>query len=145
MTICVVEEASALDEIDAIAATPGVDAIFIGTSDLSFSLGLRGKQNEPALDRRHRADCGSGAAARQVLGRPAGTPELVRRLHGTGLPAVSNADRNRTDGVWARQLLEPLGSRNTGRPAFPLLEMPRDQSTRVFSSFFPCGGTLPPT
>src|SRR6266850_8383558 len=50
MTICVVEEASALEEIDAIAATPGVDAIFIGTSDLSFSLGLRGKQNEPALD-----------------------------------------------------------------------------------------------
>src|SRR5882762_52910 len=30
MTICVVEEVSALDEIDAIAATPGVDAIFIG-------------------------------------------------------------------------------------------------------------------
>src|SRR5438105_468972 len=50
MTICVVEEASALNEIDAIAATPGVDAIFIGTSDLSFSLGLRGKQDEPALD-----------------------------------------------------------------------------------------------
>src|SRR5262249_3232493 len=50
MTICVIEEASALDEIDAIAATKGVDAIFIGTSDLSFSLGLRGKQNEPALD-----------------------------------------------------------------------------------------------
>ena len=50
MTICVVEEASSLDEIDAIAATPGVDALFIGTCDLSFSLGLRGRQNEPALD-----------------------------------------------------------------------------------------------
>jgi 2-keto-3-deoxy-L-rhamnonate aldolase RhmA len=47
MTICVVEEASALDQIDAIAATPGVDAIFIGTSDLSFSMGLRGRQGDP--------------------------------------------------------------------------------------------------
>src|SRR5256885_5536708 len=50
LTVCVIEEAAALDEIDAIAATPGVDVLFIGTSDLSFSLGLRGKQNEPALD-----------------------------------------------------------------------------------------------
>ena len=29
-TICVIEEASALDQIDAIAATPGVDVLFIG-------------------------------------------------------------------------------------------------------------------
>ena len=28
-------------------STPGIDVIFIGTSDLSFSLGLRGKQDDP--------------------------------------------------------------------------------------------------
>jgi 2-keto-3-deoxy-L-rhamnonate aldolase RhmA len=49
VTVCVVEEASALEHIDAIAATPGVDVLFIGTSDLSFSLGLRGRQDEPLL------------------------------------------------------------------------------------------------
>ena len=49
LTVCVIEEASALDHIDAIAATEGVDVLFIGASDLSFSLGLRGRQDEPAL------------------------------------------------------------------------------------------------
>jgi 2-keto-3-deoxy-L-rhamnonate aldolase RhmA len=45
-----IEEVSAVENIEAIAATPGIDVLFIGTSDLSFSLGLRGKQDEPALD-----------------------------------------------------------------------------------------------
>src|SRR5215472_6100443 len=50
MVIVIIEEARAVDNVDAIAATPGVDVMFIGTSDLSFSLGLRGRQNEPALE-----------------------------------------------------------------------------------------------
>ncbi|MBV8706408.1 MAG: hypothetical protein JO028_04415 [Acidobacteriaceae bacterium] len=44
-----IEDTTALANIDAIAATPGIDVLFIGTSDLSFSLGLRGRQDEPAL------------------------------------------------------------------------------------------------
>lgn len=44
-----IEEVSAVENIDAIAATPGIDVLFIGTSDLSFSLGLRGRQDEPLL------------------------------------------------------------------------------------------------
>ena len=50
LVIAVVEDTKALAQIDEIAATPGIDVIFIGTSDLSFSLGLRGKQNHPKLD-----------------------------------------------------------------------------------------------
>src|ERR1051325_11137078 len=49
MVIIIIEEARAVERIDEIAATPGVDAMFIGTSDLSFSLGLRGDQNHPKL------------------------------------------------------------------------------------------------
>ena len=41
---------TALAHIDEIAATPGIDVLFIGTSDLSFSLGLRGDQDHPKLD-----------------------------------------------------------------------------------------------
>ena len=47
--IIIIEEARAVERIEEIAATPGVDAMFIGTSDLSFSLGLRGDQNHPKL------------------------------------------------------------------------------------------------
>src|SRR5439155_22434330 len=50
LVITVVEDTSALAQIDEIAATPGLDVIFIGSSDLSFSLGLRGRQDEPKLE-----------------------------------------------------------------------------------------------
>ena len=38
--ILMIETASALESVDAIAATPGVDALYIGPADLSLSLGL---------------------------------------------------------------------------------------------------------
>jgi 4-hydroxy-2-oxoheptanedioate aldolase len=48
--ICVlvqVETVSALDEIEAIAAVPGVDGIFIGPGDLSASMGHLGQPSHP--------------------------------------------------------------------------------------------------
>src|SRR3954469_15542993 len=78
ITVCVVEEAAALAEIDAIAATPGVDVLFIGTSDLSFSLGLRGKQKEPALEDAIARIAEAARRHGKFLGRPAGTPDQVR-------------------------------------------------------------------
>src|SRR5437763_2818955 len=47
--IIIIEEAHAGGRIDDIAATPGIDVMFIGTSDLSFSLGLRGNQKNARL------------------------------------------------------------------------------------------------
>ncbi len=51
LVVTVIEDAQGLREIDRIAATPNVDVIFIGTGDLSFSLGLRGEQNHPKLEK----------------------------------------------------------------------------------------------
>jgi len=109
LTICVVEEASALDEIDAIAATPGVDVLFIGTSDLSFSLGLRGKQNEPALETAIARIAQAAARHGKFLGRPAGTPEQVRRYMEQGFLLFQMPTEIGLMELGARQLLEPLG------------------------------------
>jgi 2-keto-3-deoxy-L-rhamnonate aldolase RhmA len=109
MTICVVEEASALDEIDAIAATPGVDVLFIGTSDLSFSLGLRGRQNEPALDDAVARIAEAAWRHGKFLGRPAGTPEQVRRYMDQGFLLFQMPTEIGLMELGARQLLDPLG------------------------------------
>jgi 2-keto-3-deoxy-L-rhamnonate aldolase RhmA len=77
--IVIIEEARAVDQIDAIAATPGVDAMFIGTSDLSFSLGLRGEQNHPKLQDAIAKVVEAGKRHGKYLGRPAGTPEQVKQ------------------------------------------------------------------
>jgi len=108
-TICVIEEASALDQIDAIAATPGVDALFIGTSDLSFSLGLRGRQNEPALTSAIARIAEAVRRHGKFLGRPAGTPEQVRRFMEQGFLLFQMPTEIGLMELGARQLLDPLG------------------------------------
>ncbi len=50
MVVTIVEDVPGLANVEEIAATPGIDVLFIGTSDLSFALGLRGEQNHPKLD-----------------------------------------------------------------------------------------------
>ncbi len=47
MVIAIIEEISAVEKIEAIAATPGIDVLFVGPSDLSFSMGLRGDMTHP--------------------------------------------------------------------------------------------------
>jgi 2-keto-3-deoxy-L-rhamnonate aldolase RhmA len=107
-TVCVVEEASALDQIDAIAATPGVDALFIGTSDLSFSLGLRGKQDEPALENAITRIAEAAGRHGRFLGRPAGSPEQVRRFMDQGFLLFQMPTEIGLMELGARQLLDPL-------------------------------------
>jgi 2-keto-3-deoxy-L-rhamnonate aldolase RhmA len=109
MTICVVEEASAINEIDAIAATPGIDALFIGTSDLSFSLGLRGRQNEPALEDAIARITDAARRHGKFLGRPAGTPDQVRRYMDQGFLLFQMPTEIGLMELGARQLLDPLG------------------------------------
>lgn len=78
-----IEEASAIDQIDAIAATPGIDVLFVGVSDLSFSYGLRGKQDDPlmgrALEKVVRAAQREGKAVGRPLVAPGQYQEFVDR------------------------------------------------------------------
>ncbi len=110
MTVCVVEEASALDKIDEITSTPGVDSIFIGTSDLSFSLGLRGRQEEPELTRAIERIAESGRRHGKYLGRPAATVEQVQRYMNDGFLLFQLPTEIGFMEAGARQLLEPLGA-----------------------------------
>jgi len=77
--IIIIEEARAVERIDEIAATPGVDVMFIGTSDLSFSLGLRGEQKHPKLQEAIAKVVEAGKRHGKFLGRPAQSPDQVKR------------------------------------------------------------------
>lgn len=77
--IIIIEEARAVEHIDEIAATPGIDAMFIGTSDLSFSLGLRGDQKHPRLHEAIAQVVEAGKRHGKALGRPAQSPDQVKK------------------------------------------------------------------
>jgi len=84
MVITIIEEARAVERIDEIAATPGIDVLFIGTSDLSFSLGLRGDQNHPKLHNAIERIVEAGKKHGKFLGRPAQTPEKIAQYQDQG-------------------------------------------------------------
>jgi 2-keto-3-deoxy-L-rhamnonate aldolase RhmA len=113
LVIAVIEDTSALNHIDEIAATPGLDVLFIGTSDLSFSLGLRGRQNESLLDE---AVAKIAAAAKRhgtILGRPARTPDEIQRFSKEGFQFFMTGTEIDLMSAGAAQLLGPLGKART--------------------------------
>jgi len=79
LVITVVEEVRALEEIDAITATPGIDVIFVGTSDLSFSMGLRGKQDHPQVDAALEKIVTTARKAGKFVGLPTADPVQIKR------------------------------------------------------------------
>jgi 2-keto-3-deoxy-L-rhamnonate aldolase RhmA len=109
LVIVNIEEAEALGHIDAIAATPGIDVIFIGPSDLSFSLGLRGQQDHPKV---HEAVAKIAAAARKhnkVLGTTSGNPDQIKKYIEQGFLFFQASTDLGLMAAGARELLEPLG------------------------------------
>ncbi|MBS1822792.1 MAG: aldolase [Acidobacteria bacterium] len=119
LVVCVIEEACAVEEIEAIASTPGVDVIFIGVSDLSFSLGLRGRQNEPLLNEAIARIVAAAKRHGKVLGRPAGSAEEVKQFHAEGFQFFQSVTELGLMKLGARSLLGPLG----------IEDKPREQST----------------
>lgn len=109
MVVAVIEERQAIENIEEIAAVDGIDVLFIGTADLSFSLGLRGRQDDPA----HREAIAAVLAAARRHGKIAGRPardaaEINRYIEQGFLFFQATTELNfMADGV--RQLLAPLG------------------------------------
>jgi 4-hydroxy-2-oxoheptanedioate aldolase len=84
-----IESAQAVAEVEAIAAVPGVDALFIGPNDLSHSLGVPGDLQAPvfrdAVTRVLAASRAHGPAA----GILAATPELCRSFIAEGFTLLA--------------------------------------------------------
>jgi len=49
LTVIQIETKEALEQVDAIAAVPGVDVLFIGPNDLSIALGVAGPPTSPTM------------------------------------------------------------------------------------------------
>jgi 2-keto-3-deoxy-L-rhamnonate aldolase RhmA len=109
LVVTVVEDIAALNAIDEIAAVPGIDVIFIGTSDLSFSLGLRGRQDEKKLDEAVAKILAAGRKYGKFMGRPARTAADIRKYHAQGFQFFMTATdlELMTDG--AHSILAPFG------------------------------------
>jgi 2-keto-3-deoxy-L-rhamnonate aldolase RhmA len=109
MVVVIVEEERAVEQIDAIAATPGVDVIFVGTSDLSFSMGYRGQQDHPRVQNALKKVVAAGRANNKILGLPVRDSDQITKYVDQGFLWFQTATELGLMARGARQLLEPLG------------------------------------
>jgi 2-keto-3-deoxy-L-rhamnonate aldolase RhmA len=107
--VAVIEEARALARIDEIAATPGIDVLFIGTSDLSFSLGLRGRQDDPNLQSAIRTITEAAKRHGKYVGRPAPTAAKMREYMEQGFLFFQAPTTLQLLAEGAKLILDPLG------------------------------------
>lgn len=103
-----VETAEALDNLDAICATPGIDGIFVGPNDLSVSLTM-GQAADPTRADVHEAlarvakKC---AEARLAPGIFANTPEMARTYRQMGYRFIAVASDGKYLEAGSRAMLE---------------------------------------
>lgn len=84
MVINIIEEKRAVDKIDEIASTPGLDVLFIGTNDLSFSYGKRGDQKDPIVKEAIKKVVEAGKKYGVPVGRPVGSAEDIKQYMSEG-------------------------------------------------------------
>ncbi len=92
--IAQIESPAAVEEVERIAAVPGVDVVFIGPSDLTFSMGIfrefESRQYREAVARVVGAAQDAGKTAGIFLGSPEGIPRALAdgfRMIGVGSDA----------------------------------------------------------
>lgn len=109
VVVAVVEEVSALAHVDAIAATPGVDVVFIGTGDLSFSMGLRGQQQHPRVEEAAASLLFAARRHGKAAGRPAASAEQTQRYIDQGFLFFQAPSELALFEAGAQQFLSPHG------------------------------------
>jgi 2-keto-3-deoxy-L-rhamnonate aldolase RhmA len=107
--IIIIEQAKAVDQIEEIASIPGIDVMFIGTNDLSFSLGVGGQQGDPKLQEAIKKVVAAGKKHNIPLGRPAGSAEQVEQFMKEGFLFFQASSELGMMAAGAAPLLKSLG------------------------------------
>jgi 2-keto-3-deoxy-L-rhamnonate aldolase RhmA len=115
IVVAIIEEASALPHVDEIAATDGIDVLFVGTGDLSFSLGLRGQQDHPQVEEAAQRVLSAAKRHGKVAGRPAGSAEHTLRYIEQGFLFFQAPSELALFEAGAQHFLTPFGIRPARR------------------------------
>jgi 2-keto-3-deoxy-L-rhamnonate aldolase RhmA len=109
MVVVVIEQEQALENIEAIAATPGIDVLFVGTSDLSFSMGYRGNSQHPRVQDALKRIVEVGKKNNKALGLPLRDPEQIKEYMGWGFQWFQITSEIGLMARGAHYILEPFG------------------------------------
>lgn len=89
LCVVMVESGAAVDAVEEIVATAGVDGVYVGPWDLSLTLGCRPDLSDPVLATAVEAVWAACAVARVPVGTHAVNPEAARRYAAAGCRIVT--------------------------------------------------------
>jgi len=109
VVVGIIEQELGLENVEAIAATPGLDVLFVGTSDLSFSMGLRGNTGHPKVQEGLKRVAAAAKANGKYVGLPVKDAEMIKKYIDWGFQWFQTTTELGLMARGAQQLLEPLG------------------------------------
>jgi len=119
LVIAIIEDQSGVDHVDEIAATPGIDVIFIGPNDLSWQL-AGGDGSHPKVKAAMEKIIAAAKRNKKFLGRPAGTADEVKRHMEQGFLFFQGPSELGLMRTGASALLDPLGKKGFDPRTRPL-------------------------
>jgi len=105
VVVPIIEQKEAVEKIEEIASVPGIDVLFIGVNDLSFSLGMGGQVNHPVVQEAVARIAAAGRKYSLPLGYPTGNPAEIKRLVAQGFRFFQASSDLGLMQAGARQLL----------------------------------------
>ncbi len=119
LVIVIIEQAEAVDRIEEIASVPGIDVLFIGPNDLSYSLGLAGRQDEPKLREAIAKVLAAGKRHGIPVGRTAGA-EQIEALIKEGFQFFQASSELGMMAAGSRRLLDAAGKSSAVAKTWPM-------------------------
>jgi 2-keto-3-deoxy-L-rhamnonate aldolase RhmA len=116
LVVVIIEQKQAVDNIEQIASVPGVDVLFIGVNDLSFSLGVGGKTNDPIVEEAVNKVLAAGKKYNIPVGYPAGNPVEINKRIAQGFRFFQASSDLGMMAAGARDLLSQIQRDEIGAP-----------------------------
>src|SRR5262245_8083765 len=116
LVVVIIEQKLAIDNIEQIASVPGVDVLFIGVNDLSFSLGVGGKTNDPIVEEAVNKVLAAGKKYNIPVGYPAGNPVEINKRIAQGFRFFQASSDLGMMAAAARDLLSKIERDEVGAP-----------------------------
>jgi 2-keto-3-deoxy-L-rhamnonate aldolase RhmA len=116
LVVVIIEQKQAIDNIEEIAAVPGVDVLFIGVNDLSYSLGVGGKTNDPIVEEAVNKVLAAGKKRNIPVGYPAGNPVEINKRIAQGFRFFQASSDLALMGAGARDVLSKIQRDEIGAP-----------------------------
>jgi 2-keto-3-deoxy-L-rhamnonate aldolase RhmA len=108
IVVVIVEQKEAIDHVEEIAAVPGLDVLFFGANDMSFSLGVGGRLDHPLVEEAGARILAAGRKHGVAVGYPASSPAEIQKRIAQGFRFFQTANDLGLMSAGARDLLSKV-------------------------------------